>query len=83
MVLRRPHIKGLCGERLEKSALDHSSNHCYYTLTTIDGCFFLCLYYLLGLHPFFVVVFFDHPVLSHFKSVMVRVASYVLLSNSD
>lgn len=34
MVLRRPYIKGLCGERLEKSALDHSSNHCYYTLTT-------------------------------------------------
>lgn len=33
LVLRRPHIKGLCGEGPEKSALAHPGSHCYHTPT--------------------------------------------------
>lgn len=55
LVLRRPYIKGLCGEGPEKSAIAHPSSHCYHTPTetvysegfiTRVACVFVCVQYV-------------------------------------
>lgn len=63
MVLKRPYIKGLCGERLERSALDHSRTHCFYTLSAMLPLFPASVIFI-SITPFF---FLD------FKPVVVRV----------